>query len=175
MIKDYKRSEIKEILKSKGPGFFAENEVVGVTFYLNTYLLIPANSPTTLIIDDQKSFLFASKQDTKVESITKIQLMGQNAMECYINLLNYTFQNGYSAEFLEEFPLEFCGFGALDEKLIYANLTSFSPDEREHLKEVNDGYIKTNLAPEFIAIAICILLSFAGDSGLLHIEEKNRQ
>ncbi len=171
MLKDYKFSEIREIFDSKGLNAFDNSNVVGVTFYLTNSAFIPANCTTTVIVDNQKSFSFSLKENTTVDRITKVKLKSQNALECYINLLEFAFQVGYPPNDLADFSLELSSVGSPDKMLVYNDLTPFTPSEREHLKELNGIYIKTNLEPGFNLIAICILLIIIADHSVVHIDE----
>lgn len=171
MIKDYKFSEIEEIFDSKVLNAFDNSNVVGVSFYLTTNAFIPANCTTTVIVDNQKTFSFSLKENTKVDSITKVKLKGQNALECYINLLDFAFQVGYPLDDMTDFPLDLGSVGSPNEMLVYNDLTPFTSSEREHLKEINGVYIKTNLEPGFNLIAICILLIIIADHSIVHIDE----
>lgn len=171
MIKDYKFSEIKEILESKGLNDFANSNVIGVSFSLINSIFIPANCTTTVVVDNQKTFSFHPKENTTIDRITKVKLKGQNSLECYINLLDFAFQVGYPPNDLADFSLELGSVGSPDEMLVYNDLTPFTPSEREHLKEINGVYIKTNLSPGFNLLAICILLIIVADYFMLHIDE----
>ena len=171
MIKDYTLSDIERFFRTTGLSVFANSNVVGVSFSLTNRIFIPADCTTTLTIDNQKPLSFTLKQNTIMLRRTEVELPSQNAIECYINLLNFAIQMGHTVNSLAHLPIQYGNMGSATDMLIYTDLTFFSPNARKHAREVNGGYINATLNIELIIIAIYVLLLIVSDSAVIHIDE----
>lgn len=171
MIKSYSLPELERIFNVFVIGTFANCKVVGVSFDMTTKFFIPANSKTTVTLDNNKSAVFTLNQGTNVTVKSEVKRDFNNATECYIELLEIANRSGYTLQDLANMRIKQGNIGSTTDRLIYTNTTSFSPSEQQQVKNVIGGYIHNKLNIEIIIAAIYTLLKLFDDNAKIYIEE----